>query len=211
MPSPLKFRSTVDWKFLAKRDRNWSYDPPSDDFYCTYCNNLDPFQHPRDARGKRRGLEPDPLGPALRRPILKDFTGRRNFLNKGEFVARQPSRWQYLEGRRLTFDIPYEDLFDGARNGCPSCALLFDAAEKFEAPGYVRDQYLDSNILKLLPGGETANGIDPKAPHDVAGLYVDIVRFSNADGFSTRVCTFSGIELDFHIAKGESSSQKHSR
>lgn len=122
-------------------------------------------------------------------------------------MAIQLSRWQYLEGRRLTFDIPYGDLFDGARNGCPSCALLFDAAEKFEEAGYVRKQYLDSRIQKLLPGGETANRIDPNSPHDVAGLYVDISRFSSADDFSTRVCTFSGIELDFYIAKGNSSSQ----
>jgi hypothetical protein len=195
------YRFPRDLKYLVDPLRNWSYLPLTPNFYCPFCNNLDPHRPPVDEKGTPRILEADSLGLAPRRPVVKDFTGRRELLGE-DFTARQPTRWQYLGTRRLSFDIPYEDLLVGGRDGCPSCALLFDAGERFEAPGYVKERYLGRNT-NIIGDGEPIDGVDMGGPEDVAGLYVDIFRFEWNDHLSMRVRTFSGIDIDFFTLPGK--------
>jgi len=185
---------------IWKSRREWDYNQPPSGFYCPFCSNIDPYRVPTDAKGTPRTLEADALCPAPRRPMIKDYTKRGAFLGKQEVTARQPTKWQYLEGQRLTFDIPYEDLLKGGQKGCPSCALLFDIGKRAEGSAFQR--YFTVKENALFNGGdlETINGVDWDTPEDVMGIYVNISR-QEAD-FTLHIKTFRNVDIEVFIMPG---------
>jgi hypothetical protein len=191
-----------DRRVMWESRRGWDYTRVHPNGYCLYCNNLDLSQPPRDFKGRPRILEPDPFGLALRRPAVKDFTPRRNHTLKTDRTARQPTRWQFVRGEKLSFDIPYEDLLQGGQAGCPSCALLFDIGFKFENMETV-EKYFQFNENYTA---EPVSGIDSSSPEDVMGMYVDIFPVQKPHGSSLtalRIKTFSGIDIDVFSLSGK--------
>jgi len=191
-----------DRRLIWKSRRGWDYTRVHPDRYCHYCSNLDLSKPPKDSKGRPQVLEPDPFGLALRRPVVKDFTPLRIHSQKADRTARQPVRWQFVQGEKLSFDIPYEDLLQGGQAGCLSCALLFDIGFKFEHTATF-EKYFQENENFL---GEPVSGIDSSSPEDVMGLYVDILPAQKPEGSSRsalRVKTFSGIDVDVFSLPGK--------
>ena len=185
---------------LWKSYHQFEYTQPRPGPSCSYCNNIDPFQAPKDKKGRPLKLETDSLGPAPRRPLIKDYTPRGAALGKHSVTARQDPRWQFVEGQRLTFDIPYEDLLRSGQDGCSSCALLFDIGRRFE--GKAIETYFTVNENLLVGHGdlETQNGVDWDTPEDVMGLYIETVR--GDEGFTLKLKTFSNMDIEVFIAPG---------